>query len=180
MSNQIQRIHDWNTLAGNTSTERHPHDPLVDTYVGLVKEEGKELFLAHAKRDVKEMLDGAADLIVVATGLMHVLGYDANQILGLVNDSNYSKFCLNEDDAILSVEAYANTGRYTNVRYEQVGDYFIIKGDEGKVKGKVLKGYAYIPPQLPDVPIPPAIEHESEAIEESLNNKLGEFLNVKE
>lgn len=139
----LEKIVLFNNLAGNECYKRPLEDDLVLTYLSLIKEEKTELFKAWAEGDIEETLDGAADLIVVAAGLLHALGYNPSEVLDEVCEANLSKFCTTEDDAKSSVKAYENDGRYYDVHYTKVGDRYVIRGrkvDAQKSDYKILKG----------------------------------------
>ena len=143
---ELDRIHTWNEVAGN---EHKPNTELFYLYLDLIEEEFNELMSA---RDRVEHIDAAADLYVVVTGMLHSMGVHGDAALKAVNQSNFSKFDITEEDAKYSVLSYGGDSRYENVRYEKVGDYFVIRGDKvGGAKNKILKSHKYKEPELGDL-----------------------------
>ena len=143
---ELDRIHTWNEVAGN---KREPNEQLLKLYIDLIHEELQELH--EAESDVEE-LDALGDLLVVVTGAIHAKGRRAEDVLKRINDSNFSKFDTTEEDAKYSVLSYGGDSRYENVRYEKVGDYFVIRGDKvGGAKNKILKSHKYKEPELGDL-----------------------------
>ena len=142
LKNELGEIHYWNELAGN-KMEKNP--ALLQTYTGLIGEEYQELLDATLEYDV---LDALADLVVVTVGAIHAMGHHADNLLEQVNNANFSKFCETEEEAQESVEAYLNDNRYINVRYESVGDYYILRGDkvDGTADNKILKSIYFTEP----------------------------------
>lgn len=152
---EIDRIQVWNELAGNLCKQRPLDDSLVKLYISLIEEEYNELKLALYKDDRVETLDALADLLVVTVGTIHSMGYPAKELLRVVNDSNYSKFCQSKDEAVQSVEGYSSMMRYKDVHYKQVGDYYVIfghdkSGSSDENSYKVLKGLNYHRPEICD------------------------------
>jgi hypothetical protein len=102
--------------------------------VGRKREEG----------NLNELRDACADLRVVMGNLIHFAGTNKQYEKDFkeVMKSNFSKFCESEEEANLTIEAYAN-GTHPNKKDEKikcyhvkVEDYWIIKRAED---GKILK-----------------------------------------
>ena len=146
MNKTLEPIADFNRIAGFPQEPRDLHDSDVLFQMKLIDEEFKELHEAHESGNITDTLKEAADLIVVAAGLMHRLGYDPDQVMDVVNSSNMSKFCETEDLAIESVQQLkdSESHRYENIHYEKVGSYYVIYGTPiGKTGKKILKGTDY-------------------------------------
>lgn len=142
----LKPIAEFNEIAGFPKEPRGIYDKDVLFQKGLIEEEFNELTEAMKDGNISEVLKEAADLIVVTSGLIHRLGYDADEVMDIVNSSNMSKFCDTEDEAIESVNHIkANDGdRYTDVHYEKVGNRYVIYGTPvGKTGKKILKGCGY-------------------------------------
>lgn len=111
--------------------------------VGRNREEG----------DLMELRDACADMRVVMGNLIHFAGIKEkfNEDFNEVMNSNFSKFCYNEEQAQESVEAYAKgthpnkMGEVIECYYEKVDDYWIIKRKKGK---KVLKSIGFVEPNF--------------------------------
>lgn len=89
--------------------------------------------------------DAIADTFVTAcnmptyAGLLDTTETDFNEVMR----SNFTKFCLNETDAGLSVQKYAKEGR--EVIYKKQWEYYVILDAN---TGKILKGIHYEDPSL--------------------------------
>lgn len=139
---ELFEVHRWNEIAGNGLGDTS----LEPVYADLIREEFKEWLEAE---DEAEELDSLADLCIVITGRLHAKGIMAEDALRIVNQSNFSKFDTSVEDAEESVALYADDSRYENVRYEQVGMHYVIRGD--KVDGtpnKILKSHKFIEPDF--------------------------------
>ena len=156
MSEMI-RATQWDALAGNKPVEdqdlRHPYICLSADLIDEEVNGNGELLWSYYKGDILGVIDGLGDSLKVVCQMCFALGVNPEEVLKAVNDSNYSKFCTNEEDAIASVIAYKDDERYRDVFYEQVGDYFVIKGwkSEQNVNAdmpKILKGIHYFEPKL--------------------------------
>ena len=157
MGTEMERAMRWDKIAGNTPV---PNQDLTHPYVrlsaDLIDEEVngvEELLDSFRKGNLLGVIDGVGDGLKVICQLCFALGISPDQILGVVNDSNFSKFCYNKEDAEASVLSYENDVRYKNVFYEKVGDFYVIKGwkvsqDPTTDTPKILKGIHYVEPYL--------------------------------
>lgn len=107
-------------------TGQKPSVEAADLYMKLVGEEYEETLEAYSARDgsvesTAEIIDGAIDLIYVATGLIHALGFDPQPFWDEVQRSNMSKFDQLPD-----------------------GTYIVHRRDDGKI----MKGPNYFKPDL--------------------------------
>lgn len=139
----LEKIVQFNELGGNVRCKRTLEDDLILTYLSLIKEEQLELFKAWSEGDREEVLDGALDLIVVAGGLVHSLGYDITEALNEVCEANLSKFCNTLNEAEASVLAYEHDNRYFDVHYVEIDGRYVIRGrkvDAPDGDYKILKG----------------------------------------
>lgn len=144
MNNTIQRILDWCKLAG---ISQNGDNYQFHLWKGLMLEELEETVQGFAFNDKQEQLDGLADLIWVTCNWAHMNNLDLISMLEKVDKSNYSKFCTSTVEASATVDAYKNGTHWDKLNtkidcyYEKVGDYFIIKRNDGKV----LKSINYKP-----------------------------------
>jgi len=147
MYDSMTPIVDFNVMGGNTCERRELDDPSIDMQRSLINEEvNEELTEAFEKGSLLDILDACGDSIVVIAGLIHKLGFDPNEVMRAVNDSNLSKFCVTEHHAQKSVEAYENHPDYSDVEYtfdSKLGLY-VIRGKKKDANGwKILKGINY-------------------------------------
>lgn len=148
----LQPVIDFNNISGNESVERSLLDSLPQLYRDLVEEEYIEMQEAFELMNLKEVVDSAGDLITVCAGLLHSLGYNPNDVMKAINESNHSKFCYNETDAIKSVEQYEGDDRYVNVHYRKVGNVYVVYGQKAGGDGwKILKGVDYHEPDFSQI-----------------------------
>ena len=64
---------------------------LFKMYLGLIKEEYKELRVAVKAKDEVETLDALIDILVVTIGTAHAMGYDAEGAWNEVMKTNFAK-----------------------------------------------------------------------------------------
>lgn len=139
-------ISEFNNIAGNTCEQRSIDETLPQLYLNLIDEEYIELSDAVEQNNLQEILDGASDLIVVAAGLLHTLGFDPNQVMQVINESNMSKYCSDEQEAKRSVQQYDGDSRYKNVHYKYQSEFdkWVVYGEKVDGKGlKILKSWKY-------------------------------------
>lgn len=113
----------------------------VQLYSKLINEELKELELEFKDEAHPDELKEAVDLIWVTLGKVYALGYtvaEISQALALVYNSNMSKLCKTEEEAI----DYVNANPGTSYRRNRSGNYLIFNTETNKV----LKGPNYEPP----------------------------------
>jgi NTP pyrophosphatase (non-canonical NTP hydrolase) len=138
-------------------------DGLISMYADLISEELEEVHNAITNRDMKELIDGILDVLVVTYGLSHVTGIDADEGMKRVFDSNMSKLCLTFDDAKKTQEMYQkNHGIKTWIREKTFNfkNVWIVKvdGDQYSKDGKLYPDNkflkcvtSYKPPKLDDL-----------------------------
>lgn len=145
--NGINGVVGWNNRVGNISEHRDISHPSVIGYRNLIEEEYQELFDAYEANDRKEVVDAAFDILVVTTGLLHMMGYNTMAVMDVGNLSNFSKFVNpnNPKEVEESVAAYADDDRYSDVYVDDNGVVWGTVNATGSKK--VLKGIHYRPPQ---------------------------------
>lgn len=115
--------------------------------VDLLQEELNELQQALAQGDLIEVLDALADLRVVldgtvlACGLQHIY----RKALDQVYLSNMSKFCQTEEEALDTLNAYAEKDPNQVLSMRQVGSVWVVRRASD---GKILKSINYKPVDL--------------------------------
>lgn len=151
---EFKRATEWDAMAGNIPTTQDLNDIFTQRSIDLVKEEYEtELLPFYDEGNLIEVLDAIGDSFKVLSQLAYSLQVDPEELFKEVNDSNYSKFCYNEEDAIKSVEQYNSDERYHSVHYELINGLYAIFGykvgeDTATSKAKVLKGIHYRKPDI--------------------------------
>lgn len=152
---EIKRIQDWNKTVGVPNK----FDPeKADLYLDLITEEYEETKEAFSKfkytdKDLlsieelySNLLKECADLIVVTTGLIHSLGQDADAVLKVVNDSNYSKFLTSATAEEKRVELLKMAAKYrSDIESKDINNHTVFLRAKD---GKVLKPSSYKPADL--------------------------------
>lgn len=108
-------------------------------------------FLANAIKEDPLRLDPssvAMTCIEYCVDICHIKGYDPEEVLRIVNDSNFSKFCKTVEEARASKAAYTKKKRYSNVTYTKIGKYYVLSGDDEihGAKQKTLKSINFYEP----------------------------------
>lgn len=108
--NQLQRIADLNTIAGNLPI---PDWTALERQCYLIELEFNEIKEAIAQQNVAKLRDAIADVHVTAGGLGFRLGVDGEADLTHVIDCLYSRFDADEEGQKLTAEKYAKLGVQT-------------------------------------------------------------------
>ncbi len=74
----------------------------------LINEEVQELKDAITESNFREVVDALCDILYVTYGFGHVLGVDLNKYFNEIHQSNMSKMCKSEQEAIDTIEWYKN------------------------------------------------------------------------
>jgi hypothetical protein len=103
----------------------------------LILEETKEIKdKGIDKNDVKEVLDGAIDVMVTALGLLQKLehlGVDVNKAMRDTAYNNLTKYPSKELTAIESAMMYEEEGSVVKVEYNSEYELFVIKNWNDKI-----------------------------------------------
>ena len=113
--------------------------------VGLIKEELQELEDAVKENNTKEIIDALSDILYVTYGMGIEMGIDLDKSFDIVHNSNMTKFCKTEQDAIDTVEWYKeNDIRYDSPCYKKSpdGKHWVVYN---KSNDKALKSIKYTP-----------------------------------
>lgn len=117
--------------------------------ISLLQEELEELSEAIEERDIVGIADALCDLQYVLSGavLEFGLGNLFKKLFDEVQRSNMSKACDSEEDAVATVEYYANE-RQTKAFYKEVDGKWLVyrEGDH-----KTLKSIRYTSPNLEEI-----------------------------
>lgn len=123
-------------------TPQIPSSERCDLRINLIQEELNELKEAIKNNDLVEMADACGDLMVVLCGsiLEFGMGDKFNEIFNNIHNSNMSKACNSEQEAIDTVSFY-NDKDGTDAYYVNDNDKWLVyrKSDD-----KVLKSINYI------------------------------------
>lgn len=142
-STNFLHVAQWHMLAGIMP----PKPANLDDQLALklIEEEVEELKVALANNDKVEVADALGDILFVVYGAAYRYGMDANKIFAEVARSNFSKFCLTEQEALDTIATYnkANTDGFADCRKE--GDYWIVYRVSD---GKLLKNNKWSPPNF--------------------------------
>jgi hypothetical protein len=151
-----EKIFLLNTLIGNKGVKPLSEDfwTQVRNQTELVVEEAAETLDACIEEDTKELIDGVADVMVVAIGLFQKLqlcGVDIDMALDLVCNNNLEKFHKTAEHANETVDYYRAKEVETFVRLSTMEDgveyYAVIrKGD-----GKMLKPHDFVGVDLSEI-----------------------------
>ena len=125
---------------------------MVQFRIDLIQEEFNELKEGAKKFDLTEVVDALCDLKYVINGMGHVLGVNLDKAFQLVHESNMSKLCMNEKEAIESVEHYKTLPGFMDVRvgYRLAPDakHYVIYNT---VSGKILKSKYFHEPNFDEL-----------------------------
>ena len=88
-------------------------------------------------------------IISAVCALADDLGFCPEAILKVVNDSNFTKFCRNPEDGKQTRLMYNRKDRYKNIRVTQVGNFWVVTGDDllYNTKHKTLKSIYFEEPR---------------------------------
>lgn len=128
--NKTKTVYDWLKTAGMKFGDKSK----LLLALNLVKEEVEELSSAIMEDDLEEIKDAVIDLHYVTRNASYFAGIspeDLEEMWDKVTVSNFSKFCITEEEAIKTVEDYKKKGITTS--YVKSEDYFVILRDDGKI-----------------------------------------------
>lgn len=151
MSN-YQKVLEFNKAFGveskNTSQLNifNENPRLVQYRLDLIEEEVQELKDAIINKDFVETIDALSDILYVVYGAFTAIGIDADTAFEIVQQSNMSKLCKNEEEAIESVKRYKEEvpQRYDspNYRKSEDGIHWVVYNENTM---KILKNFKYTP-----------------------------------
>lgn len=98
-----------NTVFGNEQGNlENPNWEKADKQLHLIKEELAELVDGIDNKDISEIRDAVADILVVTYGMAHIMGIDADKDMAAVQASNLSKLCKTQDEVDQTLAFYQN------------------------------------------------------------------------
>ena len=121
---------------------------LIKFRQSLIDEENEEFKDGCEKHNLIEVADGLTDMLYVIYGTGHALGLDLDKIFTEVHNSNMSKLCKSEEEAIETVEWYKlNVPRYEQPSYKKskFGNFWLIYDQK---TSKILKSINYKSPNI--------------------------------
>lgn len=128
---------------------------LVNLRMDLIREEVKELEEAVEEKDILETVDALGDILYVVYGMGVSIGVDLDEAFRLIHDSNMSKLCKSEEEAVQTVEWYQKEFDEGRLAYDSPawrlsddGQYWVVYN---KSTGKILKSINYHPVDLKPV-----------------------------
>ena len=144
--------HPVNTVLQNNILKEKPK--LINLKMNLIREEMGELEEAVQCGDMVETRDALSDLLYVIYGFLNAIGADGDHDMGLVHESNMTKLCNSESEAIDTVNWYKEQYTNGNLKYdspsyrfnEEVGKYIVYN----ESTGKILKNINYKPVNFRD------------------------------
>jgi predicted HAD superfamily Cof-like phosphohydrolase len=150
LTNYQKVADEFNTAFGvqnNTTPQLNLYDSnpnLVAYRSSLINEEVDEFNEAVKNKDFKETIDALTDILYVVYGAFSAFGIDADKAFSIVHDSNMSKLCKTEEDAIETVNRYRNETpqRYDSPNYRKADDgvHWVVYNESTM---KILKNYKY-------------------------------------
>lgn len=136
MSNFLD-VTELNNCIGNPKGDMDNLDwDALGSQLALIKEEFEELIDAVTQHNITEVRDATADILVTTYGMAHRAGFDADQDMQVVHQSNMSKFCITRDEAAETAMAYEKLGLNVTFRYLKNGSTAVISAKDQSVNGK--------------------------------------------
>jgi hypothetical protein len=179
LSDNFKSVFDWLQIAGvEKGNGSYPDSSVFKRWFQMALEENweavesndavvydeclgiLEAFLSKAKdkraedrvKSLPKLKDAIIDSAIVNFNLVYFIGIkDYNALFNKVMDSNFSKFCDTEEEALLSTYAYEKgthpqaLGRVIYADYREVGDLFVLFDTSN---GKLLKSLKFKEPKL--------------------------------
>lgn len=188
---QLQRINDLNYIAGN-----HPVADwaAIERQLKLIDLEFNELRRAVAERNIEQIRDGIADVIVTAGGLGHRMGISTENDLAEVVDCLYTRFDITPADQLLTAAKYLSLGveTYCHAASVVVGgiskDYYVTKvahncvGTNGEAypAHKWLKSIRTVSPTFKGPTVFDAVSRAPKRKKQTISEKLGRYIGIED
>lgn len=98
-----------NTVFGNQKGDKQDLNwGKAGKQLHLIKEEVAELIEGLENKDIAEVRDAVADILVVTYGMAHVLGINADEDMAAVQASNLSKLCKSDQEVTETLAYYSD------------------------------------------------------------------------
>lgn len=148
MSTNYKKVLEFNKSFGvkiNTTPQYNIYDEnptLVNHRLDLILEEVDEFKDSIDKKDFTESIDALTDILYVVYGAFTAFGVDADKAFDIVQNSNMSKLCKDEEEAIKTVESYKKDSRYDSPTYRLSDDgiHYVVYNESTT---KILKSINY-------------------------------------
>lgn len=126
-----------------------PDDKRCALRVELLQEELNELKEAIEQKDIVEIVDALCDLQYVLSGaiLEFGLGKDFDRCFSEVHQSNMSKACATEEEALETQQKYMDKDGTASYVKQVDEDYLVYRASDSKV----LKSVNYLPADLESI-----------------------------
>ncbi len=96
-----------NTVFGNEKGDlQNPNWEKSAKQLHLIQEELAELVEGIDNKDISEIRDAVADILVVTYGMAHIMGIDADKDMAAVQESNLSKLCKTNEEIEATLTFY--------------------------------------------------------------------------
>lgn len=96
-----------NTVFGNEKGDlQNPNWEKSAKQLHLIQEELAELVEGIDNKDIAEIRDAVADILVVTYGMAHIMGIDADKDMAAVQESNLSKLCKTNEEIEATLQFY--------------------------------------------------------------------------
>jgi predicted HAD superfamily Cof-like phosphohydrolase len=130
-------------------TPQIPSKKRCDLRISLISEELDEMKEAIEKGDVVEVADALGDLMVVLCGsiLEFGMGDKFDKIFENIHNSNMSKACDSQQDALATLSHYKQKDGTEGVYKEENGKWLVYRKEDNKI----LKSINYSPANLKDI-----------------------------
>ncbi|AVL94721.1 triphosphate pyrophosphohydrolase [Moumouvirus australiensis] len=143
--------HPVNTQVQKNIFDEKPNE--VNLRFNLIKEEFHELEDGIKNKNMTEVVDALGDLLYVVYGMGQVFGLDLDEAFRRVHNSNMSKLCKNEKEAMETVEHYKTLSGFEDVEVsyrpsEVVPGHYVMFNVK---TGKILKSKYFELPNFSDL-----------------------------
>lgn len=151
----FEDVSNFNIAIGNPKGDRSNIAwERIERQLQLIEEEFEELKQAIREVDEVELRDALCDTLVTTLGMYHISGFDADEDMLEVSDSNFSKLCMDAHESDATQDWYANIGVETHL-FGEYPDMAIkvtnsVTGTDGKFypAGKGLKNINWKEPRF--------------------------------
>lgn len=157
---ELKRICLYNNLIGNEKGVAEFNASMTENQLKLIQEEFKEVVdivdeYVRGNGNVKFLVKECADLLVVASGMIHMLGFDPEEVLKIINNNNFTKFIETQEQAIVEEKYWGESSVDISITGQSPFMSIISNKDQKDNKGKFYSSGKQLKPST-YVPISPA------------------------